>query len=177
VPTGLIQAASNPNPPSPVVGGVPTHWPRSGKQLLPLLERHLFPDQRWWVFWQQLLAGGDRNGAARLFTERSGVGRRPLVEALYVAVRVASFELVLAFLEQAQRHQTLPLSALQQRFRVPPRCPSLPDPVIPQHLLATYDHLVPLAALSGGGSGTAAAAETTQAGALSQPLAAAGRAG
>jgi hypothetical protein len=35
-----------------------------------------------------------------------------LVEALYVAVRVASFELVLAFLEQAQRHQTLSLSAL-----------------------------------------------------------------
>ena len=140
-------------------------------------QRHLFPDQRWWVFWQQLLAGGDRNGAARLFTERSGVGRRPLAEALYVAARVASFELVLPFLEQAQRHQTLSLSALQQRFRVPPRCPSLPDPVIPQHLLATDDHLVPLAALSGGGSGTAAAAETTQAGALSQPLAAAGRAG
>jgi hypothetical protein len=128
-------------------------------------QRHLFPDQRWWDFWQQLLAGGDRDGAARLMMD------------LYVAVRVASFELVLAFLEQAQRHQTLFLSALQQRFRVPPRCPSLHDPVIPQHLLATYDHLVPLAALSGGGSGTAAAAETTQAGALSQPLAAAGRAG
>jgi hypothetical protein len=105
------------------------------------------------------------------------VGRRPLVEALYVAVRVASFELVLAFLEQAQRRQDLSLSALQQRFRVPPRCPSLPDPVIPQHLLATYDHLVPLAALSGDGSGTAAAPETTQAGALPQPLAAAGRTG
>jgi hypothetical protein len=129
-------------------------------------QRHLFPDQRWWDFWQQLLAGGDRDGAARL-----------MVEALYVAVRVASFELVLPFLEQAQRRQDLSLSALQQRFRVPPRCPSLPDPVIPQHLLATYDHLVPLAALSGGGSGTAAAPETTQAGALSQPLAAAGQAG
>ena len=51
-------------------------------------QRHLFPDQFWWVFWQQLLACGDRHGAARLFTERSGVGRRPLVEALYVAVRV-----------------------------------------------------------------------------------------
>ena len=129
-------------------------------------QRHLFPDQRWWDFWQQLLTGGDRDGAARL-----------MVEALYVAVRVASFELVLPFLEQAQRRQYLSLSALQQRFRVPPRCPSLPDPVIPQHLLATYDHLVPLAALSGGGSGTAAAPETTQAGALPQPLAAAGRTG
>jgi hypothetical protein len=129
-------------------------------------QRHLFPDQRWWDFWQQLLAGGDRDGAARL-----------MVEALYVAVRVASFELVLPFLEQAQRRQDLSLSALQQRFRVPPRCPSLPDHVIPQHLLATYDHLVPLAALSGGGSGTAAAPETTQAGALPQPLAAAGRTG
>jgi hypothetical protein len=113
----------------------------------------VFPDQRWWDFWQQLLAGGDRDGAARLFTERSGVGRRPLAEALYEAVRVASFELVLPFLEQAQRRQDLFLSALQQRFRVPPRCPSLPDPVITQHLLATDDHLVPLAALSGGGSG------------------------
>jgi hypothetical protein len=107
-------------------------------------QRHLFPDQFWWVFWQQLLACGDRHGAARLFTERSGVGRRPLVEVLYVAVRVASFELVLPFLEQAQCRQDLSLSALQQRFRVPPRCPSLPDPVIPQHRLATYDHLVPL---------------------------------
>jgi hypothetical protein len=129
-------------------------------------QRHLFPDQRWWDFWQQLLAGGDRDGAARL-----------MVEALYVAVRVASFELVLSFLEQAQRRQDLSLSALQQRFRVPPRCPSLPDPVIPQHLLATYDHLLPLAALSGGGSGTAAVAQATQAGALPQPLAIAGRAG
>jgi hypothetical protein len=129
-------------------------------------QRHLFPDARWWDLWQQLLAGGDRDGAARL-----------MVEALYVAVRVASFELVLAFLEQAQHRQTLSLSGLQQRFRVPPRCPGLPDPVIPQHLLASYDHLVPTAALSGGGSGPAAAAQTTQAGALPQPLAAAGRAG
>ena len=129
-------------------------------------QRHLFPDARWWDLWQQLLAGGDRDGAARL-----------MVEALYVAVRVASFELVLAFLEQAQHRQTLSLSGLQQRFRVPPRCPGLPDPVIPQHLLASYDYLVPTAALSGGGSGPAAAAQTTQAGALPQPLAAAGRAG
>jgi hypothetical protein len=45
---------------------------------------------------------------------------------------VASFELVLPFLEQAQRRQDLSLSALQQRFRVPPRCPSLPDPVNPK---------------------------------------------
>jgi hypothetical protein len=112
------------------------------------------------------VAGGDRDDAARLMTE-----------ALYVAVRVASFELVLPFLEHAQRRQDLSLSALQQRFRVPPRCPSLPDPFIPQHLLATYDHLVPLAALSGSGSGTAAAPETTKAGALPQRLQAAGRTG
>jgi len=44
----------------------------------------------------------------------------PWPEALYVAVRVASFELVLAFLQQAQQRQTLSLSLslLQQRFRV-----------------------------------------------------------
>jgi hypothetical protein len=100
-----------------------------------------------------------------------------MAEALYVAVRVASFELVLAFLQQAHQRKALSLSLLQQRFRVPPRCPSLADPVIPQHLLASYDHLVPAAAHSGGGSSPAAAAQTTQAGALSQPLAAAGRAG
>lgn len=129
-------------------------------------QRHLFPDQRWWDFWQQLLAGGDRDGAARL-----------MAEALYVAVRVASFELVLAFLEQTHCRQSLSLSALQQRFWVPSRCPSLPDPVIAQHLLASYDHLVPAAALSGGGRGPAAAAQTTQAGSLPQPLTAAGRAG
>jgi hypothetical protein len=124
-------------------------------------QRHLFPDQRWWVFWQQLLAGGDRDGAARL-----------MVEALYVAVRVASFELVHAFLQQAQHRQTLSLSGLQQRFRVPPRRTALPDPVIPQHLLASYDHLLPSAPLTGGGSGAAAAAQTAETRALSQPLAA-----
>jgi hypothetical protein len=102
-----------------------------------------------------------------------------MVEALYVAVRVASFELVLAFLQQAQQRQTLSLSLslLQQRFRVPPRRSALPDPVIPQHLLASCDHLLPGASLSGGGSGVAAAAQTTQAGAVPQPLAAACSAG
>ena len=83
-------------------------------------QRHLFPDEHWWNFWQRLLASGDRDGAARL-----------MVEALYVAARVASFELVLAFLQQAQQRQTLSLSLLQQRFRVPPRRIALPDPVIP----------------------------------------------
>lgn len=62
-------------------------------------QRHLFPEQRWWDFWQQLLTGGDRDAAARL-----------MVEALYVAVRVASFELVLAFLQLAQQRQSLSLS-------------------------------------------------------------------
>ena len=32
------------------------------------------------------MAGGDRDAAVRLLTQRSGVGRRPLVEALVVAV-------------------------------------------------------------------------------------------
>jgi len=105
-------------------------------------QRHLFPDQHWWDFWQQLLAGGDRDGAARLFTTRSGVGRRPLVEALYVAVRVASFELVLAFLQQAQHRQTLSLSGLQQRFRVPPRRRFLPDPVAAVDRLVHHCHIV-----------------------------------
>ena len=57
-------------------------------------------------------------------------------------MRVASFELVLAFLQQAQQRQTLSLSLLQQRFRVPPRRSALADPVISQHLLASYDHLL-----------------------------------
>ena len=47
-------------------------------------------------------------------------------------VRVASFELVLPFLEQALQRKTLSLSGLQQRFRLPPRRLNLPDPVIPQ---------------------------------------------
>jgi hypothetical protein len=123
-------------------------------------QRHLFPDQRWWDFWQHLLTGGDRDAAARL-----------MVEALYVAVRVASFELVLAFLQQAQQRQSLSLSLLQQRFRVPPRRRAFSDPVISQHLLASYDHLLPGAPLSCGGSGPAAAAQTTETRPLSQPLA------
>jgi hypothetical protein len=123
-------------------------------------QRHLFPDQRWWDFWQQLLASGDRDGAARV-----------MAEALYAAVRVASFELVLAFLLQAQQRKTLSLAALQQRFRLPPRCSNHPDPVIPQHLLASYDHLLPRAARSSGGCGAAAATQAVETGALSQPLA------
>ncbi|WP_231594901.1 hypothetical protein [Synechococcus sp. CBW1107] len=129
-------------------------------------QRHLFPDQLWWDFWQRLLGCGDRDAAARL-----------MVEALYVAVRVASFELVLTFLQQAQQRQTLSLSGLQQRFRVPPRHAALPDPVIPQHLLASYDHLLPGAPLSGGGSSAAAAAQTAETCSLSQPLATAVPAG
>jgi hypothetical protein len=50
--------------------------------------RHHFPDQRWCDFWQQLLAGVDRDAAARLLTQRRGVGWRPSVDALVVAVRV-----------------------------------------------------------------------------------------
>ncbi len=95
-------------------------------------QRHLIPDKRSWGLWQRLLAGGDHDAAARL-----------MVEALYVAVRVASCELELAFLQQGQSRQNLSLSELQQRFRVPPRRSGLPDPVIPQHLLASYDHLLP----------------------------------
>ena len=125
-------------------------------------QRHLFPDQRWWDFWQHLLAGGDRDGAARL-----------MVEALYVAVRVASFELVLAFLQQAHQRNALSLSLLQQRFRVPPRRSALPDPVIPQHLLASYDHLLSGSPLPGSGSGLATPAQTAETRVLSQPLAAA----
>ncbi|MCX5937775.1 MAG: hypothetical protein NTW02_06120 [Cyanobium sp. LacPavin_0920_WC12_MAG_62_9] len=83
-------------------------------------QRQLFPDNRWWDFWQQLLVGsGDRDAAARL-----------MVEALYVAVRVASFELVLPFL-------------------------NLPDPVIPRYSLASYDHLLPRSPRRGSGSGPA----------------------
>lgn len=123
-------------------------------------QRQLFPDQLWWGFWQRLLASGDRDAAARL-----------MVEALYVAVRVASFELVLAFLQQAQQRQTLFLAGLQQRFRVPPRRSALPDPVIPQHMLASYDHLLPTSPFTGSGSSLTAAAQTAQAGAVPQPLA------
>jgi hypothetical protein len=113
-----------------------------------------------------------------LFTERNGVGRRPLVEALYVAVRVASFVLVLPFLEQAQRRQDLSLSALQQRFRVPPRCPSLPDPASSLNIcwppMTTSSPLPRSAAVE---ASLPPAPETTQTGALPQPLAAAGRTG
>jgi hypothetical protein len=129
-------------------------------------QRHLFPEEHWWDFWQHLLAGGDRDAAARL-----------MVEALYVAVRVASFELVLAFLQRAQQRQTLSLSLLQQRFRVPPRRIALPDPVIPQNLLASYDHILPGTPLSSCGSGAAAAAQVAETRSLSQPLAAARSAG
>ena len=125
-------------------------------------QRQLFPDQRWWDVWQHLLGSGDRDAAAR-----------PMVEALYVA----PFELVLAFLEQAHNRQNLALSGLQQRFRIPPSRSALTDPVIPRHLLASYDSLLPGAPLSSCRSGPAAAAQTAETRSLSQPLAAARSAG
>jgi hypothetical protein len=103
-------------------------------------QRELFPDERWWQLWQQLRNSGDRDAAARLFTERSGVGRRPLVEALYVGCRLASYDQVLAWLEKAHQRQGLSLAALQQRFRLPPHRP-LPAQRIPQHNLQIYDDL------------------------------------
>jgi hypothetical protein len=124
-------------------------------------QRELFPDERWWDLWQELRASGDRDNAARL-----------MVEALHVGCRLATYEAVLAFLQQAQQRQILSLSLLQQRFRVPPRRSALPDPVVPQHLLASYDHLLLVHSQSAGGGGDAAdAAQTAAAGTLPLPLA------
>jgi hypothetical protein len=100
-----------------------------------------------------------------------------MVEALYVAVRVGSDELVLAFLQQTLQRPILSLSLLQPQFLAPPFRSALPDPVIPQHLPASYDLLLPTAPLPGSGSGAAPAAQTAQAGAEAQPLAAALSAG
>ncbi|MEI7951742.1 MAG: hypothetical protein WCH37_03555 [Synechococcaceae cyanobacterium ELA182] len=118
-------------------------------------QRELFPDERWW----------------QLFTERSGVGRRPLVEALYVGCRVAGYEPVLAWLEKAHLRQGLSLAALQQRFRLPPHRP-LPPQRIPQHPLQSYDDLLVLRAkASGGGSCPADPVAVAAAGADPFPLA------
>jgi hypothetical protein len=77
--------------------------------------RHHFPDQRWCDFWQQLLAGGDHDSAARLLTQRSGVGRWPtvvaLVVALVVAVRVEGWrpgQFLYPLCEQAKASYELP---------------------------------------------------------------------
>ena len=78
------------------------------------------------------------------------------MEVLDAAVRLAAFELVLTFLKQARRRLSLSLSALRQRFRLSPRCKSLPDPVLGQHPVASSDQLVPAASLSGSGSSQAA---------------------
>jgi hypothetical protein len=58
-------------------------------------QRHLFPDQRWWDFWQQRLTGGERDAAAGL-----------MVEALYVAVRPATA--LVQLLQKAKASYELP---------------------------------------------------------------------
>lgn len=128
-------------------------------------KRELFPGPRWWDCWQRLLAGGDRDGAARL-----------MVEALHVACRLAPQERVLTFLEQGLERQTLSLSALQQHFRLPPRhSPRRQE--IPQHDLASYDLFLVRTAAGRGGSNTADPAAAAQAGTIPQPLAESRRAG
>ena len=88
----------------------------------------------------RVLTGNQKPDHSRIsdFRRRPANGRSAVR-----SVCVASFELVLAFLLQAQQRKTLSLAALQQRFRLPPRCSNHPDPVIPQHLLVSYDHLLP----------------------------------
>ena len=125
-----------------------------------LYQRELFPDERWWQLWQQLRNSGDRAAAARLFTERSGVGRRPLVEALYVGCRVAGYEPVLAWLEKAHQRQGLS-----------PHRP-LPPQRISQHTLQSYDDLLALhPAAPGGGSRPADPVATAAVGMDPRPLA------
>lgn len=111
---------------------------------------------------QQLLAGGISDDEDRL-----------MVAALYVVVRVASLELVLAILKQAHQRKDVTLSLLKQRFRLPPRRSARPDPVNPEHLLASYDHLLIGSSVSGSGTGCAAAAQTAETRLLSQSLVAA----
>jgi hypothetical protein len=123
-------------------------------------QRELFPDERWWVLWQELRASGDRDAAARL-----------MVEALHVGCRLATYEAVLTWLEKAQSRHRLSLAELQKRFRLPPHRP-VPEQRIAQHTLQTYDHLLLVHSQSAGGGGDAAdAAQTAAAGALSLPLA------
>lgn len=123
-------------------------------------QRELFPDERWWQLWQQLRSGGDRDAAARL-----------MVEALYVGCRLAGYEPVLAWLEQAHQRQRLSLATLQQRFRLPPHRP-LPSQRIHQHTLQSYDDLLALRPAPGSGGGRPADAVAAAAsGAVPLPLA------
>ena len=123
-------------------------------------QRELFPDERWWVLWQELRASGDRDAAARL-----------MVEALHVGCRLATYEAVLAWLEKARARHRLSLAELQKRFRLPPHRP-VPEQRIAQHTLQTYDHLLLVHSQSTGAGGDAAdAAQTAAAGALPLPLA------
>jgi hypothetical protein len=123
-------------------------------------QRELFPDERWWVLWQQLRSSGDRDAAARV-----------MVEALHVGCRLAGYEPVIAWLESAHQRQRLTLPELQKRFRLPPHRP-LPPQRIPQHALQNYDHLLLVHSQAPGGGGDAAdAAQTAAAGAVPQPLA------
>jgi hypothetical protein len=130
-------------------------------------QRELFPDERWWQLWQQLRAAGDRDAAARL-----------MVEALYVGCRLAGYEPVLDWLEQAHQRQGLTLAALQQRFRLPPHRPLAPQR-IPQHTLQSYDDLLVLlrSQAPGRGGGPADPVAAAAAGADPLPLAEPCRAG
>jgi hypothetical protein len=107
-----------------------------------------------------LRSGGDRDAAARL-----------IVEALHVGCRLASYDLVLAWLEKAHQRQGLSLAALQQRFRLPPHRP-LPPQRIDQHNLQIYDDLLVLRAQApGGGSRPADPVATAAVGMDPLPLA------
>jgi hypothetical protein len=123
-------------------------------------QRELFPDGRWWRFWQGLITSGDRDAAARL-----------MVEALYVGCRLDTYERVIAWLEAAQQRDRLSLAELQKRFRLPPHR-SIPPQRIAQHALESYDHLLLVHSQAAGGGGDAAdPAQTAATGAVPLPLA------
>jgi len=123
-------------------------------------QRELFPDGRWWTFWQELITSGDRDAAARL-----------MVEALYVGCRLDTYERVIAWLEAAQQRDRLSLAELQKRFRLPPHR-SIPPQRIAQHALESYDHFLLVHSQAAGGGGDAAdPAQTAATGAVPLPLA------
>jgi len=127
------------------------------------LQNDLLPGEPWRQLWRQLLAALPPDEAAKV-----------MVDALHVAARTDDLPGVERYLRRQLRRGELSLSSLRDHYGLrPPRgLSAMPELQIPEHTLRSYDELLGGASQpASAGNSPAIALETTETGAVPQPVA------
>ena len=127
------------------------------------LQSDLLPGPRWQKLWRQLLAALPPDEAAKV-----------MVDALHVAAKAGDLAGVERYLRRGLRRGELNLDDLRSHYGLrPPRgLAALPQLDIPEHTLSSYDELLGGAPQSAStGNGPAGSSQTTETGAVPQPVA------